>query len=171
MLPLVRYGENTDHTRRLATCDQIGKENWQLVTMLANAEARLVVTGKDSKEQPTVEVVHEALIRGWERLREWMEEYEEFRKWQDRLRAEKDIWKNSGKDHGALLRGALLVEAEDWLRQRSECIIDQEEIEFILASRQYQEQEDIERIKDLLNLSQKQYSGQFLSSQSTIRQD
>jgi hypothetical protein len=77
---LVRYGENTDHTRRLATCDQIGKENWQLVTMLANAEARLVVTGKDSKEQPTVEVVHEALIRGWERLREWMEEYEEFRK-------------------------------------------------------------------------------------------
>jgi energy-coupling factor transporter ATP-binding protein EcfA2/sugar lactone lactonase YvrE len=152
---LVRFGKNTEATRRIATREQIGAENWLLVTELANA--RLVVTGRDEdKKQLTVEVVHEALIRGWERLREWMEEYEEFRKWQDRLCAEKDTWKNSAKDHGALLRGALLVEAEEWLKQRSECIIDQEEREFILASRQYQEQEDIERIKDLLTLSQKE---------------
>ncbi|WP_249064378.1 AAA family ATPase [Argonema antarcticum] len=154
---LVRFGENTDDTRRLATRDEIGAENWLLVTKLANAEARLVVTGRDEvKKKPTVEVVHEALIRGWDRLREWMEEDREFRKWQDRLRAEKNIWENSGKDNGALLRGALLVEAEEWLNKRSECIIDQEEREFILASRQYQEQEDIERIKELLNLSQKE---------------
>ncbi|MBD2484644.1 WD40 repeat domain-containing protein [Planktothrix sp. FACHB-1365] len=152
---LVRFGENTEATRRIATREQIGAENWLLVTELANA--RLVVTGRDEdKKQLTVEVVHEALIRGWDRLREWMEEDQEFRKWQDRLRAEKDIWKNSSKDNGALLRGALLVEAEEWLKQRSECIIDQEEREFILASRQYQEQEDIERIKDLLTLSQKE---------------
>jgi len=152
---LVRFGENTAPTRRIATREKIGAENWLLVTELANA--RLVVTGRDEdKKQLTVEVVHEALIRGWERLREWMEEYQEFRKWQDRLCAEKDIWEKSGKDHGALLRGALLVEAEEWLKQRSECIIDQEEREFILASRQYQEQEDIERIKDLLTLSQKE---------------
>ncbi|MCB8763780.1 nSTAND1 domain-containing NTPase [Planktothrix agardhii] len=152
---LVRFGENTEATRRIATREQIGAENWLLVTELANA--RLVVTGRDEdKKQLTVEVVHEALIRGWDRLREWMEEDQEFRKWQDRLRAEKDIWKNSSKDNGALLRGALLVEAEEWLKQRIEYIIDQEEREFILASRQYQEQEDIERIKDLLNLSQKE---------------
>jgi hypothetical protein len=123
---LVRFGENTDDTRRIATREQIGEKNWELVTTLANAEARLVITGYDkSKEQPTIEVVHEALIRGWVRLREWMEEYQEFRKWQDRLRAEKEIWEKSVKDNGALLRGALLVEAEDWLRQRSECITDQ----------------------------------------------
>ena len=152
---LVRFGENTAPTRRIATREKIGAENWLLVTELANA--RLVVTGRDEdKKQLTVEVVHEALIRGWDRLREWMEEDQEFRKWQDRLRAEKDIWKNSSKDNGALLRGALLVEAEEWLKQRIEYIIDQEEREFILASRQYQEQEDIERIKDLLNLSQKE---------------
>jgi WD40 repeat protein len=153
---LVRFGENTDATRRIATLEEIGAENWQLVTDLANAEARLVVTGKDAKQQPTVEVVHEALIRGWDRLREWMEEDREFRKWQDRLRAEKDTWKKSGKDNGALLRGALLVEAEEWLNKKIESIIDIKEREFILASRQYQEQEDIERIKELLNLSQKE---------------
>jgi len=154
---LVRFGENTDDTRRIATRDEIGAENWQLVTTLANAEARLVVAGRDEvKKQPTVEVVHEALIRGWDRLREWMEEDREFRKWQDRLRAEKNVWENSGKDNGALLRGALLVEAEEWLNKRSECITDPKEREFILASRQYQEQEDTERIKELLNLSQKE---------------
>ncbi len=153
---LVRFGENTDATRRIATREQIGEKNWELVSTLANAEARLVVTGKDSKQQATIEVIHEALIRGWERLREWMEEDREFRKWQDRLRDEKNSWENSGKDNSALLRGALLVEAEGWLNKRSECIIDQEERKFILASRQYQEQEDIERIQDLLTLSQKE---------------
>nr|MDZ7997706.1 hypothetical protein [Aulosira sp. DedVER01a] len=158
---LVRFGENTDNTRRLATRDEIGEENWKLVTRLASSEreleARLVITGYDeSKQKPTVEVVHEALIRGWERLRNWMEEDREFRKWQDRLRTEKDIWENSGQDSGALLRGALLVEAEEWLKQKSENITNQKEIEFIIASRQYQEQEDIERIQELLNLSQKE---------------
>ena len=157
---LVRFGENTDDTRRLATLDEIGSKNWGLVTKLTGVErdlkARLVITGKDSKEQPTVEVVHEALIRGWERLREWMEEYREFRKWQDRLRSEKDIWENSGRDNSALLRGALLVEAETWLKEKSDSITSQQEIEFILACRQHQEQQEIERIEELLTLSQKE---------------
>ncbi|MBE9214006.1 hypothetical protein IQ247_15255 [Plectonema cf. radiosum LEGE 06105] len=157
---LVRFGENTDDTRRLATLDEIGSENWGLVTKLTGVErdlkARLVITGKDSKEQPTVEVVHEALIKGWERLREWMEEDREFRKWQDRLRSEKDIWENSGRDNGALLRGALLVEAEKWLQEKSDGVTSQQEIEFILACRQHQEQQEIERIEELLTLSQKE---------------
>ncbi|HEY9865160.1 MAG TPA: XRE family transcriptional regulator, partial [Candidatus Obscuribacterales bacterium] len=60
---LVRFGENTEATRRIATREQIGAENWLLVTELANA--RLVVTGRDEdKKQLIVEVVHEALIRG-----------------------------------------------------------------------------------------------------------
>ena len=158
---LVRFGEGTEDTRRLAYYSEIGEENWDLVNKLASADgdlqARLLVTGyDDNQKQRTVEVVHEALIRGWKRLREWMEEDREFRKWQDRLRFEKATWKNQGKDHSALLRGALLVEAENWLTQKSECVRDKTEIEFIEASRQYQEQEDIERIKDLLNLSQKE---------------
>ncbi|MEH1940771.1 MAG: WD40 repeat domain-containing protein [Nostoc sp.] len=158
---LVRFGENTDDTRRLATYDEIGEENWKLVTKLASSEreleARLVITSYDeSKKQSTVEVVHEALIRGWSRLRNWMEEDREFRKWQDRLRTEKDIWENSDKDNGALLRGALLVEAEEWFKKRSDSITNPKEIEFILTSCQYQEQEDIEGIQELLNLSQKE---------------
>ncbi|MBW4495166.1 MAG: hypothetical protein KME26_19175 [Oscillatoria princeps RMCB-10] len=150
---LVRFGKQTENTRRLATYEQIGQDNWKLVTQLA--DNRLVVTGQNA-HQPTAEVVHEALIRGWERLQEWMEEDQDFRQWQDRLRSEIDIWKETGRSNSALLRGALLVEAENWFNEKPEGITDAQEIEFVKASRQLQEQENIERIKELVNLSEKE---------------
>jgi hypothetical protein len=68
-LQLVRPGEGTKDTRRVATRAEVG--NWKLVTFLAGEDARLVVTGRDEqKEEETVEVVHEALIQEWGRLRE-----------------------------------------------------------------------------------------------------
>ncbi|MEG4286831.1 hypothetical protein QUB68_27225, partial [Microcoleus sp. A006_D1] len=150
---LVRFGEQTENTRRLATYEQIGQANWKLVTQLA--DNRLVVTGQNTRQR-TAEVVHEALIRGWERLQQWMVEDRDFRQWQDRLRFGIKTWEETERSNSALLRGALLVEAEDWLKEKPEAITDAQEIEFIKASRQFQEQEDIERIQDLLNLSQKE---------------
>ncbi|MGB2926063.1 MAG: caspase family protein, partial [Limnothrix sp.] len=150
---LVRFGEQTENTRRLATYEQIGQANWELVTQLA--DNRLVVTGQNIRQR-TAEVVHEALIRGWERLQQWMAEDRDFRQWQDRLRFGIKTWEETAKSNSALLRGALLVEAEDWLKEKPEAITDAQEIEFIKVSRQFQEQEDIERIQDLLNLSQKE---------------
>jgi len=150
---LVRFGEQTENTRRLATYEQIGQANWELVTQLA--DNYLVVTGQNT-HQRTAEVIHEALIRGWKRLQQWMAEDRDFRQWQDRLRFEIKTWEETGRNNSALLRGALLVEAEDWLKEKPEGITDVQEIEFIKASRQFQEQEEIERIQDLLNLSQKE---------------
>ena len=101
---LVSFGEKTNDTRRLATRNDIGEENWNLVTQLAGSEreleARLVTTGYDElTQQPTVEVVHEALIKGWKRLQDWMKDDWEFRKWQDRLRTQINIWENKNKDN------------------------------------------------------------------------
>jgi WD40 repeat protein len=67
---------------------------------------------------PTVEIAHEALIREWGRLRGWLEEDREFLLWQQRLRAVLRQWEASEQDEGALLRGALLAEAENWFDQR-----------------------------------------------------
>ena len=67
---LVRPGEGTEDTRRLATRAELGEENWQLVHKLA--DARLVVTSRDAFGHDVVEVAHEALIRGWDCLRNWM---------------------------------------------------------------------------------------------------
>jgi WD40 repeat protein len=117
LLQLVQPGEGTADTRRRATREEVGAENWALVTQLA--DARLLVTGRDAASgQDTVEVVHEALIANWGRLQEWMNADRRFRLWQERLRRALSQWQASNRDGGALLRGAPLVEAEGWLAQR-----------------------------------------------------
>ena len=115
---LVRPGEGTEDTRRLATRGEVGEENWGLVQHLA--DKRLVVTGRDATGAETVEMVHEALIEGWGQLQAWMAADRAFRTWQERLRAALGQWQATGEDEGALLRGTPLAEAEGWLGERGE---------------------------------------------------
>jgi energy-coupling factor transporter ATP-binding protein EcfA2 len=129
---LVRPGEGTEDTRRLATKNEVGKKNWGLVRRLANA--RLVVTGRDETAgKETVEIVHETLIREWGRLHAWMESDRSFRTWQELLRSRMRQWENAGKDEGPLLRGVPLAEAENWLNQRQK-ELSQAELSFIELS-------------------------------------
>jgi WD40 repeat protein/DNA-binding SARP family transcriptional activator len=118
---LVQPGEGTDDTRRTATRAELGDTNgtWELVQHLA--DKRLVVTGRDSaRGDETVEVVHEALIQRWGQLQAWMMEDRAFRTWQERLRGALRAWEGSEHDEGALLRGAPLAEAENWVAEREE---------------------------------------------------
>jgi len=136
---LVRPGNATEDTRRLATRAELGERKWELVARLA--DARLVTSGRDQGNgEETVEVIHEALIRGWQRLREWIDNDRDFLVWQERLRGALHQWEDSGKDDGALLRGILLAEAVRWVTQRAETL-NQAELEFIQASRNHQARE------------------------------
>jgi WD40 repeat protein len=130
-IQLVRPGEGTEDTRRLATKAELGEASWELVKQLA--DNRLVVTSQNSANQETVEVVHEALIRNWGEFRQWMNADRSFRAWQDRLRSAMYQWEQTQRDEGALLRGAALVEGEEKLKQRREDISAAEQ-EFIQAS-------------------------------------
>ena len=52
------------------------------------ADARLVVTERDAATgRETVEVAHEALIRGWQRLRAWIDADREFLRTRERISA------------------------------------------------------------------------------------
>ena len=117
-IQLVRPGEGTEDTRRLATKAELGEQQWKLVEQLANS--RLVVTSRDGMKHETVEVVHEALIRNWSQLRQWMEKDRWFRAWQERLRTAMHWWEETKRDEGALLRGVSLAEAEEKLKERRE---------------------------------------------------
>jgi predicted Ser/Thr protein kinase len=139
-IQLVRPGEGTEDTRRLALRQELDEADWQLVQKLA--DARLVVTGRDAAGNETVEVVHEALIRSWGRLRQWMQADRTFRAWQERLRAALRQWETSGRDQGALLRGVPLAKAENWLGQRGPDL-SQAERDFVeagLAARRQREE-------------------------------
>ncbi|NJP11109.1 MAG: CHAT domain-containing protein [Leptolyngbyaceae cyanobacterium RU_5_1] len=117
-MQLVRLGEETKATRRLATRDEIQDANWDLVMQLA--DARLVVTNRhESSQSETVEIVHEALIRSWERLAQWMQADGDFRRWQEQLRTARRQWQQSGQDDGSLLHGKSLTDAVDWEQNRA----------------------------------------------------
>ncbi len=130
-IQLVRPGDGTEDTRRLALRREIGESGWQLVQKLA--DARLVVTNRDPEGSDTAEIVHEALIRSWERLRLWMTADRNFRLWQERVRLALRQWETTERDAGTLLRGAPLTEASDWLRQRTQDLTEPER-EYIHAS-------------------------------------
>ncbi|NEQ68332.1 MAG: hypothetical protein F6J86_28865 [Symploca sp. SIO1B1] len=139
-IQLVRPGEGTEDTRRVALKEELGEQSWSLVTQLA--DARLVVTSRNGSDQETVEVVHEALIRNWDELQAWMNTDRVFRAWQERLRAAKKQWEAKNKDPGSLWRGAALAEAAEKLSERPEDLIY--ESEFIQQSIQEQKRENQE---------------------------
>ncbi|MFQ5407425.1 MAG: BTAD domain-containing putative transcriptional regulator [Anaerolineales bacterium] len=141
-LQLVQPGDQTEDTRRVATRSELGADKWQRA--IALADARLVVTGRDPSGEEVAELAHEALIGGWGRLRSWMDADRSFRAWQERLRAALQQWQASARDAGALLRGAPLVEAQDWLAKRADDLAPDEQ-EFIDASAALQARRRAER--------------------------
>ncbi|MCB8788777.1 WD40 repeat domain-containing protein [Planktothrix agardhii] len=151
---LVRPGQGTLDTRRVATRAELNETNWSLVKELA--DARLVVTSRtvitsettensqpqpqQIKEQETVEVVHEALIRNWDKLIGWMKADREFRTWQERLRTAMNYWQEKNRDQGLLLRGAALVQASEQLHKRREELSPDEQ-EYIQLSQKSQKRQ------------------------------
>ena len=71
-MQLVEPGQATTAlVRRVARRTELDPKRWELAQRLATA--RLLVAARDSAGVETVELVHEALIPGWDRLREWVD--------------------------------------------------------------------------------------------------
>ncbi|MFB2770574.1 CHAT domain-containing protein [Pelatocladus sp. BLCC-F211] len=144
-IQLVRPGEGTEDTRRVATRPEVGDVNWDLVQQLA--DARLLVTGCDESsenKEETVEIIHEALIREWGTLREWIKDNREFRTWQERLKPNVREWQDHRYDSGRLLQETPLSVALKWYIDR----IDEltlEEKKFIKASAEKQNKQKKEK--------------------------
>lgn len=152
---LVNFRDDSEPTRRLATKSEIGVKYWGLVDKLASLDNRLLVIDfDDKKNEETVEIVHESLINEWDTLKSWIDEDKKLRTWQQNLQPLIKQWQISNKDNDDLLRGSLLEEAQKWLDEEKERL-NNDYIEFILDSLKYQEQENIERIRELLDSSRK----------------
>ncbi len=106
--------------RRLALADLGGGQDVEHVLDLL-ADRRLVTISEG-----TAELAHEALLREWPRLREWIEEDREGLRIERGLRAGAREWRRVGKDDGALYRGAKLAEASDWSSRAGHPLPDDE---------------------------------------------
>jgi WD40 repeat protein len=130
---LVTLGEGAEDTRRIVERSELGPDAWALAQRLAGEDNRLVITSAPAPERETVEVVHEALIRHWPLLVEWVNRDRAFHLWLRQLKPRVDEWRAQPEDQGTLLRGGPLAIAEALLNQRG-AELSKEERVFIEAS-------------------------------------
>jgi hypothetical protein len=118
LVRLTMRGGDIEITRRRAERDDLPAEGWSLVEQLA--DARLLVTDRDpGTGKETVEVAHEALIRKWPVLSDWVKADYEFLTWRESfLEKQFHAWQQVREDPGSLLRGETLRAARDWLTRR-----------------------------------------------------
>jgi energy-coupling factor transporter ATP-binding protein EcfA2 len=134
---LVKPGPDTEDTRRVARRDELDAI-WPLVQRLAGPENRLVVTNNTADKGETAEVVHEALIKHWGTLRNWVAQDRELLTWLDALRSFLKTWTDHDFQEEDLLRGAALSQAEEWSAKRRDALNDNEKA-FIDASMEYRD--------------------------------
>jgi WD40 repeat protein/transcriptional regulator with XRE-family HTH domain len=144
-LRLTELGEGTEDTRRRASLNELVRqagtgEAAQLRTVLnILAEARLVTLNEDNAE-----VAHEALIREWQRLRDWLNEDREGLKLHRHLTETVHEWESHGRDVSELYRGARLAHAREWMEAYGDRL-NQSEREFLAASVEHEQYEALER--------------------------
>jgi signal transduction histidine kinase len=125
MLRLVAPGEGTEDTRRRARKSELLPTGAQAeateAVIQTLADARLMTTMRDmATGEEQVDVSHEALIRGWPRLREWIDEDRVGLLTHRRLTEAASEWERHDRDESYLYRGARLAEAEEWVETHAD---------------------------------------------------
>ena len=133
------FEENRDTRRKVNLKELIPVNSDPLQTQALIkklADARLVVTSvsPDGNEQ-SVEVAHEALIRHWPRLSNWLDENRQDLLLHQHLNEDANQWHRLAQDSGALYRGVRLQQAQE-LAQNHPDWITLSEGEFLDASRE-----------------------------------
>jgi WD40 repeat protein/transcriptional regulator with XRE-family HTH domain/energy-coupling factor transporter ATP-binding protein EcfA2 len=159
LVRLTQLGDSTeDIRRRVALGELVSAEQGRDATervVRALADARLVTTGGDiAGGEGWVEVAHEALIRSWPRLREWLDEDRAALRLRWRLSEAARDWQRLERDEGSLYRGAALAAAVEWQEAHNTSLNDRER-EFLDASLALQERDRLarERQRRLLTVS------------------
>jgi hypothetical protein len=113
-LRLTAPGEGTDHTKRRVGYAELGSADPDTRQVLESlARHRLITLDRDG-----VDMGHEALIRCWPRLRDWLAEDGDGLRIHRHLTDAASGWDALGQDPGALYRGARLAVAAGWAAQR-----------------------------------------------------
>lgn len=136
--------ERTEIAVRTATKDELIKY-WPLVIKLAGPEYRLIVLRND-----TVEVIHDAVIRNWEKIEEWATD--EWLRKSEMLKLEEEIieWKKNHQDSHYLLTGKNLRKAQAFAKQQEEDgnKLATEINEFLFQSEEYEKLSELKQLEE-----------------------
>lgn len=156
-LRLVTLGEGTQDTRRRIGWGEltaIAADNPAIMNVReAFVKYRLLTSDRDPQtREPTTEVAHEALLREWGRLREWLNESREDVRLQRRLSAAANEWRASGRDKSFLMGGALLEQISGWARNTDIAITEEERAYLAASLVDKRQQEAREQARRLLQI-------------------
>ncbi|MDQ3152244.1 MAG: hypothetical protein M3R63_11155, partial [Actinomycetota bacterium] len=112
-LRLIKIGDGTEDTRRrMARTDLLqGLDPDSALPVLdAFTQGRLL-----TRDQDTVEITHDALLRAWPRLRQWIETDRAGNLTRQELEEATAVWDRNRRDTAALYRGSRLEVASTWV--------------------------------------------------------
>ncbi len=144
-LRLTELGEGTQDTRRRVSRSELVPADDPVRAVEIDhvlgilADARLVTMADQ-----TVEVAHEALIREWPTLREWLGQDREGLRLHRRLTDAAAEWEVAERDPGLLYRGARLAQAVEWAGSHT-AELNAGERAFLDAGREQADTEQYER--------------------------
>jgi hypothetical protein len=143
LLRLTSPGEGTEDSRRRATLAELvptGPDAGDARAVIDELTNARLLTTSDEPGGEVVDVAHEALIRSWPRLHQWIEEDPAALRVHRRLTETANAWAASGRDPSDLYRGARLDEALKWASRDPEDVSESERA-FLDASVAQRDQE------------------------------
>jgi WD40 repeat protein/serine/threonine protein kinase len=161
-LRLVTLGEGAEDTRRrvprsellaVATDPDVMDEVIDTYTTY-----RLLSLDHDpATRAPMVEVAHEAILREWRRLREWLDESRHDIRQQRLLSAATADWRAADRDPSYLLHGARLEQFEGWVAETRLALTHEERtfLQTSIAAQRQHEENERERQAHELTLAKK----------------
>jgi WD40 repeat protein/serine/threonine protein kinase/DNA-binding XRE family transcriptional regulator len=141
-LRLVTLGEGVEDTRRRvlkseieSLADSAKSQKSTITHVIENfARSRLLSLDRDPGTRgPTLEVAHEALLREWPRLREWLSECRADVRMQRQLAQAAQEWQSANQEQSFLLTGSRLIQFESGAANTT-VALTQDERAFLEAS-------------------------------------
>ncbi|KQV17537.1 MULTISPECIES: hypothetical protein [unclassified Kitasatospora] len=119
---LVRIGEGADDTRRTVPTEELtqGLDREAAKAVLSGFTERRLLTWledtrlEDTRRQDTVTITHEALLRAWDRLRDWVNTHRADNLLRQQIEEDAAAWARKNRDRAHLYRGSRLENARAW---------------------------------------------------------
>jgi WD40 repeat protein len=151
-LRLVTLGEGVADTRRRVQRSElldIARDADEMDEAIDTFAAyRLLTLDNDpGTRSPTVEVAHEAILREWRRLSNWITESREDIKMQQQLNRIAAEWQEKGREASYLASGQRLEQIEGWATSKEQALtaLERAYLEASLAEREQQQSVETER--------------------------
>ena len=116
MLNLVNPGDGSPDTRRVVDRDDILhlSDNKVDSSILEDVIRKLTSARLLTVDDTKVQIAHEALLRNWPRLRNWIDESRDDLRMRRRISLQAEQWQSDGQESDLLYRGIPLFSALDW---------------------------------------------------------